>query len=158
LIGRRGLPWGFPDVAPLSKQQVEAVVQRWAQAEKSLPLAIVRSDGGELIGHAECDWGWDPHQPSVGVVIAPAYQRQHYGSEALRLLLRYLFHYTPAHCITCWIPAWNEAGLRFAAHHGFQVGGRMRRAGIYQGQYYDLIISDLLRPEWLDLEGGPDAA
>lgn len=158
LIGCRYIPWAYPDMTPLSQGQIAGIIQKWAEAEKSLPLAVVRLDTGELVGHAECDWGWDPHQPSVHVVIAPAQQRQGYGSEALGLLLHYLFDYTPAHCVTCWIAGWNQPGLEFIKHCGFQVSGRMRRAGVREGEYLDVVITDLLRPEWQELGGGHHAA
>jgi RimJ/RimL family protein N-acetyltransferase len=148
LCGRRYIPWGFPEIAPLSQRQIEAVYEKWAGEEKGLPLAIVRNDSGELTGHAECDWGWDPHSPSVSVVVAPPHQHQGNGGEALDLLLRYLFDYTPAHSVGCWIADWNEPALRFAARHSFRQGGRVRRIGLRQGAEYDMIVADILRPEW----------
>jgi RimJ/RimL family protein N-acetyltransferase len=148
LAGRRYIPWGFPDMAPLSQQKVQGIVQKWGEEEKGLCLAVVRAESHELVGHAECNWDWDPHAPSLSVVIAPAHQRHGYGSEVLRLLLRYLFEYTPAHNVTCWISDWNQEGRQFAARHGFQESARMRRAGIREGRYYDLVVADLLRPEW----------
>ena len=159
LAGRRYLPWRFPEREPLSHKQVEGVYQKWIEEEEGLRLAVVHRESGDLLGHARCDWEWDPHCPDVAVVTAPTQQRQGYGSEALGLLLRYLFENTVAHNVACWIDDWNEPGLRFAARHGFQQNGRMRRAGVRQGRYYDVIIADMLRPEWLARgEGGNDAA
>jgi RimJ/RimL family protein N-acetyltransferase len=111
-----------------------------------------------LLGHAECDWGWDPHNPSLSVVIAPGRQRQGYGAEVLGLLFSYLFDHTVAHSVTCWIADWNEPARRFAASRGFQEAGRMRRAGIRQGQYFDVMVMDLLRPEWTQPGGGAHAS
>ena len=110
LAGRRYIPWGFPEVAPLSLRQAKAIYEKWAEEEKGLQLAIVRSGSAELIGHAACDWGWDPLSPSLEVVVAPPHQGQGSGSEVLELLLRYLFDYTPAHSAGCWIAEWNEPG------------------------------------------------
>ena len=158
LAGRRCIPWSFPELPPLSQGQVQAIIQKWGEAESALHLAVVRLDGQELVGHAECDWDWDPHCPSVSVVIAPAHQRHGYGSEVLSLLLRYLFEYTPAHVVSGWIAAWNQPALQFAAHHGFQAAGRMRRAGMVQGRPFDMIITDLLRAEWQQAGGRPHAS
>lgn len=158
LAGRRQIPWRFPEVAPLSRQQVEEIVQGWGTAKNALNLAVELLISHELAGHAECDWGWDPHCPSVSIVIAPAHQRRGIGSEVLHLLLRYLFEYTPAHNVSCWIADWNEPALRFVEHHQFRMNGRMRRAGVWQGGYYDMVVTDILRPEWLALRGENDAA
>ena len=157
LEGRRYLPGGLPEFAPLSRPQIEGLVDRWGKAENVLHLAVIQRESGELIGHAESDWGWDPHNPSVSVVIDPGRQRQGFGSQALRLLLDYLFAFTPAHNTTAWIAAWNAPALAFAAHRGFHQAGRLRRAGIRHGAYYDLVILDMLRLEWLAEGGRPDA-
>ncbi len=148
LIGRRYIPWSFSDTLPLSSQQVGSIVQKWGETEKGLVLAIVRPASGQVVGHAEGDWDWDPHNPSVSIVIDPAQQRQGYGSEALALVTRYLFETTPAHSVTAWIADWNQEGRRLAGRHGFQDSGRMRRAGLRQGVGYDLVITGLLRREW----------
>lgn len=148
LSGRRYIPWGFPELAPLSHGQVEAITQKWAKTEAGLQLAVILRETEELVGHAGCDWEWDPHCPDVSLVIAPAHQQQGYGSEVLHLLLGYLFRNTVAHNVSGWIADWNRAGLQFAARHGFRECGRSRRAGVQQGRYFDMVVVDLLRPEW----------
>ncbi len=162
LMGRRHIPWGFPEFLPLIEPQVHGILERWATEERSVVLAIdahierqawglsgETSQVSELVGHAEFTWGWDPHAPSVSVVIDPEHQRKGYGSEALFLLLQHLFAFTPAHNVSCWIADWNDSALAFAAENGFQEAGRMRRVGLYQGHSFDLIITDILRPEFL---------
>ncbi len=163
LIGRRYLPWGFSDYTPLSGQQVTSIVSRWTDAEKRLSLAVEHVETGQIIGHAEGEWDWDPHTPSVAVVIGPSWQRQGYGSAALSLMLGYLFDYTPAHVVTCWLADWNVEGRAFARAHGFQESGLMRRAGQHDGRFFDLVVMDQLRREWRERragrrEGGADHA
>ena len=121
-------------------------------------LAIEELASHDLIGHTECDWEWDPHNPSLAVVIAPTHQRKGFGLEACQLLLRYLFEYTPAHTVTCWIAEWNQPARQFGARSGFRESGRLRRAGIWGGQYYDIIVADLLRSVCLRWGGESHAA
>jgi RimJ/RimL family protein N-acetyltransferase len=169
LTGRRCIPWGFPELVPLSEGQVHGILDRWAGEERGTVLAVdaqVRkqswglgseaSDVSVLVGHAEMNWGWDIHAPSVSVCIDPGQQRKGYGSDALRLLLRHLFGNSPAHTVGCWVPEWNEPALAFLQHHGFCVEGRMRRAGMFEGRPFDLITTGILRSEWK--EGEPHAA
>jgi len=150
LAGRRCLPWEFSDIIPLSRKQAEAVINHWVEAKDEVNLAVVRRQDQQLIGHAGCDWGWDTHCPGVTVVIAPEYQRRRYGSEVLQILLHHLFGNSPAHVVECWVADWNLAGRFFLKGHGFQESGRMRRAGIRRGGYFDLVITDLLRQEWME--------
>ena len=131
-----GLPFGF------------------GEERDGLYLAIIEKDEGKLVGHALCDWGWDPHSPFIALVIEPARQRQGYGSEILALLPRYLFGQTPAYNISSWAAGWNTPALNFARRHGFRECGRSRREGLYKGKYYDEILVDILRPEWLKAKPG----
>jgi ribosomal-protein-alanine N-acetyltransferase len=152
LAGRRYLPWGFPGELPLSRQQVEKAMEKWRGEERGAHLAITLRVSGELIGHAAMTWGWDPHCPDVALVIAPAHQRQGYGSDTLAILLRYLFENTPAHNVSSWMGDWNEAARAFAQAHSFQECGRWRRDGLRLGAYYDTVQVDLLKAEWLALQ------
>jgi RimJ/RimL family protein N-acetyltransferase len=155
LSGRRYIPWKFSDDLPLALKHAQEIYEKWSEEEEEVHLAVVLGGSGELIGHAEMDWSWDPHCPGVSLVIAPLQQRKGYGSQVLRLLLRYLFESMPAHSISCWVAEWNLEARAFLRRHGFQESARMRRAGIYQGAYFDMVVMDLLRPEW---EGGRYAA
>ena len=148
LAGRRYIPWSFPEELPLSTKQVEGIYNKWCEGENESHLAVVSQDKQELIGHTQLDWDWDPHCPFVAVLIAPSHQRQGYGSEVLRLLLRYLFENTPAHNVHSWMADWNQAARRFAQEHGFRESGRSRHEGLRQGRYFDAVLVDILHPEW----------
>jgi RimJ/RimL family protein N-acetyltransferase len=155
LSGRRYIPWKFSDDLPLSLKQAQEIYEGWCDEEGEVHLAVVLGESGVLIGHAEMDWSWDPHCPGVSVVIAPEQQRKGYGSQVMQLLLHHLFEGMPAHCISCWIAEWNQEARAFLKSHAFQESARMRRAGIRQAAYYDMLATDLLRSEW---EGDQDAA
>src|SRR3990170_3340382 len=83
LAGRRYIPWGFPSDMPLSNKQVEKILEKWSEQAKAAHLAVILPGKQELIGHAFCDWDWDPHSPGLALVINPVYQRQGYGGEVL---------------------------------------------------------------------------
>ncbi|MES0360458.1 MAG: GNAT family protein [Anaerolineales bacterium] len=148
LSGRRYIPQGFPEVVPLSTQEVESIIKKWGEEESQAHLAIVSSDKQELIGHAEIAWDWDPHASRVSVVIARPYQRQGHGSQVLSLLLEYLFENTPAHNVSSWMADWNQEARAFAKKNSFKENGHSRREGLHEGKYYDGILVDILRPEW----------
>jgi RimJ/RimL family protein N-acetyltransferase len=148
LAGCRYVPQRFLKTAPLSQKQVEEICARWAEEKAGFHFAIVQRETQALIGHAQVEWGWDPHAPGLAVVIAPAHRRQRYGSEVLDLLLQYLFEHTPAHNVSAWFADWNEPARQFFSYHGFKEGGGMRRAGIREGRYFDMRCADLLRSEW----------
>ena len=159
LIGRRYLPGDAPVEVQLSRRQVDAVLGHWVEAERGMHLAVTLAAEGVVVGHAFLEQDWDPLSPSLALVIAPQHQRRGLGSQVMGLLLAYLFDYSPAHNINSWVADWNTAGQQFLLHHGFQPAGCVRRAGMRGGRFYDELVFDLLRPEWMDCqEGGSHAA
>lgn len=148
----RYLPHGFPETLSLSSDQVEAIIKKWREEKTEAHFGIVLKENQELIGHAEMEWGWDPRAPWVTVVIGSPFQRRGYGSQVLGMLLRYLYMNTVAHNVSGWMADWNQAARSFATVHGFQEAGRERREGIRDGAFYDGIMVDMLRPEWLALQ------
>ncbi|MDD5265350.1 MAG: GNAT family protein [Candidatus Bipolaricaulis sp.] len=158
LFGRRYVPWSVRDAEPLSHSHVAEILEEWGKEKSGFALGVLAKASGRLIGHATCEWRWDPHCPSISLVIAPSEQRVGYGSDVLRLLIAHLFLDTPAHTITGWIASWNEPALEFVAAHGFSECGRIPRAGVRDGNYYEQVVVDLLRREWLGRQGGPHAA
>jgi len=152
MIGCRCLPWEIRDVAPLSRARVEEALAAWAKEKKGFALGIALRETGELIGHATCDWHWDPHAPGIAVAVSPLRRRRGIGSEVARHLVSYLFENTAAHNVSGWISSWNEAGLAFAAALGFRESGRIPRSEIRDGSYHEGVLVDLLKPEWRKLE------
>jgi len=153
LRGRRYIPRSISNDLPLSVAQVEAVIEQLSKAEKQFHLAVVATGIDKVIGHVNCDWGWDPHCPHISLIIAPDYQRQGYGTEVLNLLLSYLYEHTQAHSVGGGMAEWNLAAREFSKKHGFKESGKMRRVGLRKGEYYDWIGVDILRPEWQALKG-----
>jgi len=158
IIGRRHMAEQIPDVAPLSRLQVEKLLGMWAEEKKGFTLGIELRQESVLVGHASCNWRWDAHCPEIGVTVCPGFQREGVGSEVVRLLLAYLFGNTPAHNVGGWVEGWNNEGIAFARSLGFSESGRIPRCGIRDGTFFEQILFDILRPEWRAWSGGSRGA
>jgi ribosomal-protein-alanine N-acetyltransferase len=159
LAGRRYLPEGdYPAGLPLSKKMVAEILDKWSGQDRQLHLAVSLPGQGDLIGHASAFWRWDPLCPHVELVISPVYQRRGFGSEALVLLVKWLFDNLPANSISANAAEWNQAGCAFLLKRGFKPAGRERSGGMWGGNFFDMLGYDMLREEWYSQrEGGHGA-
>lgn len=102
------------------------------------------------IGTFECD-------ARVGafkyfIIIKRPFWRQGYGSEAIKIVLRYYFRELRYQKVTSNIHAFNEPSLRLHEKLGFVHEGRVRRVVYTNGQHYDLLLLGLTCEEFDQLD------
>ena len=78
----------------------------------------------------------------------PALAGRGYTSEAVRLLVDYLFNVHQYHRLELLTAPENAASVRIAEKCGFSVEGLLRQAFFINGQYRDVSVYGLLRPDW----------
>jgi RimJ/RimL family protein N-acetyltransferase len=71
-----------------------------------------------------------------------------YGSDALKLILRYAFHELNLDRVGLEVIEYNNGGIRAYEKVGFQHEGRKRSIVYRDGTRYDLIVMGVLRAEW----------
>ena len=133
-----------------------ATVDRWFSDK--LPEMDPTSDGvyavdlleGRHIGMVDYrDVDSIAHSATVGITIGEKdLWGQGYGSEALRLLVHYLFDHLNLHRIQLDTWSGNERAIRSFTHLGFREEGRLREAVWGRGRYFDAVVMGLLRSEW----------
>jgi RimJ/RimL family protein N-acetyltransferase len=79
----------------------------------------------------------------------PTYRGKGYGSEALRLILRYGFMELGLHRVGLTVLAYNTAAIRAYERVGFVREGCTRQAVLRQGMRHDLLAYGILREEYL---------
>jgi RimJ/RimL family protein N-acetyltransferase len=72
-----------------------------------------------------------------------------YGTEAKHLLLEYAFDHLGLHVLTSWVWQLNERSAGALAKQGYKPAGRLKYDGIEQGVYYDDMVFDVLREDWI---------
>lgn len=131
-----------------------ASLRKWAEEAAKRPdsdevtLAIETLDGtviGSLrVGHVD-----RRHRVfGYGLAIAADYCRKGYGSEAVRLLLRFYFGELGYQKAEVGVYAFNEASVRFHESLGFQHEGRRRRSHFSGGAFHDVILLGLTAEEF----------
>jgi RimJ/RimL family protein N-acetyltransferase len=95
---------------------------------------------------------WTHGDAWVGIGLGERdYWGKGYGSDAMRILLRYAFSELNLHRLSLCVFEYNQRAIRSYQKVGFVDEGRARQFLNRDGQRYDLLFMGILRAEW---EGG----
>jgi RimJ/RimL family protein N-acetyltransferase len=90
----------------------------------------------------------------VGIGIGePEYWGKGYGTEAMRLALRYGFMEINLHRVALGVFSYNKRAIRSYEKAGFAHEGRMRNAIKRDGEFDDVVYMGILRSEWMERYG-----
>jgi RimJ/RimL family protein N-acetyltransferase len=92
-----------------------------------------------------------------GLGVGRPHQRRGYASEAIVLLLRYMFGERRYQKANVGVYAFNTASLRLHAKLGFVEEGRRRRAEFMGGRYHDEVLLGLTVEEFVAAHPLPEA-
>ncbi len=140
-------------VRPLSPGQIKnklEEMEREAEKRNQFNFAIRARSDDRLIGMVRLHrFQWTHGVATVTLSIGrPEDRGQGYGSEALRMILRYAFDELNLHRLGVDTFAYNTGALRFLERHGFVVEVRRRQALNRDGRRWDALMLGLLRDEW----------
>ena len=120
---------------------------------------LVGSDGGVLMvtrGDQRLgfvDWRRRPaaaagsHCWEIGIMLVPEFRGRGYGTQAQRLLARYLFTHTTVHRICAATEVDNIAEQRALEKAGFTREGVTRATGWRDGAWRDAVVYSMLRTD-----------
>ncbi|WP_423408134.1 GNAT family N-acetyltransferase [Heyndrickxia sp. MSNUG] len=92
---------------------------------------------------------WNNRAGMLAIGIGDARDRNKgYGSDALKLILRYAFHELNLHRVGLDVIEYNAGAIRAYQKAGFQIEGRMRQAVHRDGKIHDRIMMGILGSEW----------
>jgi RimJ/RimL family protein N-acetyltransferase len=119
------------------------------------PFAIRRLADDRLIGMASLDVdSWANRDAWVLIAIGErANWSQGYGSDAMRVLLRYGFAELNLASVSLMVFGFNGRAQRSYLKVGFKVEGRQRERIRRDDRRYDMIFMSVLRDEWLESGG-----
>ena len=145
-------------VRPLSPGQIKKKYEE-AEKEKSqnrFSFAVRTRADDRLIGLVRLDRiEWNNGAGWLALGIGAAEDRgQGYGTEALRLILRYAFDELNLHRLSASTFEYNTGALRFLERAGFAVEVRRRQAIQREGRRWDDLFLGILREDWERLAGG----
>ncbi|UPK76127.1 GNAT family N-acetyltransferase [Nocardioidaceae bacterium SCSIO 66511] len=151
--------WAEPAISVLQQHDVRPrpegseldTFRRWSANDVpgQAGFCVVRRDEGTLLGHVTI-FGADPKNRAgtFAIVLGPEHLGQGYGTEAVRLMVRYGFSEMGLHRIGLQTYAFNDRALATYAKAGFVEEGRRREAIFHDGEFHDEVQLGLLESEW----------
>ena len=130
----------YQDTTMLSREELEKIM-----LEKTIFFMIEKKDGAK-IGHIG---GWMIGKTmEIGFALVPNERREGYGTEAIRLMIDYLFLTKDIVRIQVSTDTRNTASQKTLQEAGFIKEGTMRKSWYTRGEYKDHYLYSILREEW----------
>jgi RimJ/RimL family protein N-acetyltransferase len=146
--------WHQVDDAPYVPKTVADALKAYDEgtagraADAVVPFVV--DVGGTPVGRATL-WGIDPHNrhAHLGINLAPSARGRGYGTDAVRVLLRYAFRERGLHRVQLEVLADNAPALASYRKAGFVEEGRLREDAWVDGGFVDMLVMSVLADEWL---------
>lgn len=139
-----------PMSAAMVKKHYEEL-EKEIEKDKNIYYFTIRAkEDDRLIGKAMVqDIEWSNGNSAIRLGIgSPDYQRKGYGSEALKMLLRFTFAEINMFRVSAYVPEYNEAMIVLLKKFGFVEEVRRRQALARDGRRWDMLVFGLLKEDW----------
>jgi RimJ/RimL family protein N-acetyltransferase len=134
---------------PIMREEEEDWYQNLKNRDDHIIFSILSSEDEKLIGNCGITVNWKDKFGIVGIIIGEKdFQNKGYGTEAMKLLIKYCFNTLNLHRIELETFSFNHRAIKSYKKVGFIEEGRKRQAIFANGEYHDRIIMGLLRDEW----------
>lgn len=143
-----------PAVA-LSASQHKTDMEERGQRENSFPFIIRELADDRAIGFVGL-WlnQWTHGDAWMGIGLGDReYWGKGYGTDALRVILRYGFTELNLHRVSLGVFEYNPRAIRVYEKAGFVVEGRSRQDAHRDGRFWDSLWMGILREEWEQVAG-----
>ncbi len=151
--------WGDPEQHALQQTVIRPrppgaeldTFRRWSANDgpSAAGFSVESLDDGGFVGHVTI-WGatLPERDANLAVMIDPASQGRGFGTDAVRVMVRYGFLAMGLNRIQLEVFAFNTRARRAYAKAGFVEEGIRREAVLIDGAFADEVIASVLRREW----------
>jgi RimJ/RimL family protein N-acetyltransferase len=144
---KRMLVPGIP--FPLRLEEEEKWYDSQSSSKDTYSFAIAKIEDNEYIGGCginEVDW--KNSVVTVGIFIAKKFWNEGYGTDAMRILLRFVFEQMNINKAKLNVYSFNRRAIRSYQKCGFRIEGTLRQEIFRDGSFHDEIIMGILKDEF----------
>ena len=137
----------LPEVKPAPLPRIENSLN---QSRDGALFMMRTTSEDRLIGFIALEgFDWAARSGWVGIGISdPAYRGKGYGTEAMRLLLRYAFDVLNLNRLNLNVVSHNDRAIRSYEQVGFRYEGTQREVLCEENQRLDIVDRCILRKDW----------
>ena len=139
-----------PISAAMVKKQYEKLEKQIEENKNQYYFAIRGREDDRLIGKAIVQWiEWANGHGFIRLGIGAAEDRgKGYGTQALKMLLRFAFAELNLFRLSAVVPEYNLAAIALLKKFGFVEEVRRRQSVERDGKRWDLLVFGLVQEEW----------
>jgi RimJ/RimL family protein N-acetyltransferase len=133
-----------------AKRIKEGIEKEQQEDPNTIGFSVQTLADDKLIGFVAYDGiSWRHGDTFVAIGIGdPAYRGNGYGTDAMRVMLRYSFMELNLQRVQLNVLSYNERAIKSYCKVGFIIEGRMRGMLLRDGQRWDFVYMSVLRDEW----------
>ena len=143
-----------PHLPNRAKKVREGIEKEQSEDPNTIAFSVRTLADDRLIGFVAFDGiNWQHGETFVAIGIGdPAYRGNGYGTDAMRVMLRYGFMELNLNRIQLDAFSYNERAIKSYLKAGFAEEGRQRGMLLRNGERWDFVYMGVLRDEWLKRE------
>ena len=134
---------------------IDSVNEAFSKKSK-LTFGIESIETGSLVGIidlANISWISGNSEITIFAIMDQEDRGKGYALDSMLLLLDVAFNILNLHNVYLWVVAFNERAIDFYTKIGFKRGGALRELAYRNGQRFDVVIMDFLKPEYVEKYG-----
>lgn len=134
---------------PLKREEEDKFYENLSSSKDTYSFAIERIHDQKYIGGCgvnEVDW--KNSNCCVGIFLGKPYWSSGYGTEAMKILVNFIFKEMNLNRIYLNVYSFNNRAITSYKKAGFKIEGRLREHIFRFGSYHDEIIMGILRREY----------
>ncbi|NMB02500.1 MAG: GNAT family N-acetyltransferase [Firmicutes bacterium] len=139
---------------PYTLWDEEKFITQQSASNNNYSFAIETLENNHYIGGCGLNsLDWKNRVAEIGIFIGDKeYQNRGYGTDALKVLLRFIFDQLNLHKVSLRVLSYNERAIKVYKRLGFRDEGCLRQERFVDGAYHDLLAMGILKDEFAEIE------
>ena len=138
----------YRTIKPLTSENQKKYWIEIVNSDKHIVFTITEKQTSKVIGEIRASNINQYHSAEAGLWIIPECRHKGYASDALQLLLKFIFGRANINRIEAQIASTNTDSISFFERNGFVHEGILRETTYYNYRYQNTVVMSMLKSEY----------